>query len=80
MWSDVTLYVTEFEYFCAVKLAINSKWKIPYTVLTCVFLVMGIGGNVALARMPGDTLAVKVYYPCGSGDVSKIPADRKSVV
>ena len=75
MWSDVTLYVTEFEYFCAVKLVINSKWKIPYTVLTCVFLVMGIGGNVALARMPGDTLAVKVYYPCGSGDVSKIPAN-----
>lgn len=57
------------------KLVINSKWKIPYTVLTCVFLVMGIGGNVALARMPGDTLAVKVYYPCGSSDVSKIPAN-----
>lgn len=57
------------------KLVLNSKWKIPYTVLTCVFLVMGIGGNVALARMPGDTLAVKVYYPCGSGDVSKIPAN-----
>lgn len=37
--------------------------------------MMGIGGNVALARMPGDTLAVKVYYPCGSGDVSKIPAN-----
>ena len=36
---------------------------------------MGIGGDVALARMPGDTLAVKVYYPCGSGDVSKIPAN-----
>lgn len=53
----------------------NINWKIPYTVLTCVFLVMGIGGNVALARMPGDTLAVKVYYPCGSGDVSRIPAN-----
>ena len=25
--------------------------------------------------MPGDTLAVKVYYPCGSGDVSRIPAN-----
>ena len=57
------------------KRLINSYWKIPYTVLTCVFLVMGIGGDVALARMPGDTLAVKVYYPCGSGDVSRIPAN-----
>ncbi|MDD6227557.1 MAG: hypothetical protein PUA94_00755, partial [Bacteroidales bacterium] len=37
--------------------------------------MLGIGGNVALARMPGDTLAVKVYYPCGSGDVSRIPAN-----
>lgn len=62
-------------YFCAVKRLINSYWKIPYTVLTCVFFVMGIGGNVALARMPGDTLAVKVYYPCGSSDVSRIPAN-----
>lgn len=25
--------------------------------------------------MPGDTLAVKVYYPCGSSDVSRIPAN-----
>lgn len=58
------------------KLLMNSNLKIPYTVLICVFLVMGIGWNVALARMPGDTLAVKVYYPCGSGDVSKIPANE----
>ena len=43
--------------------------------MSFVFLVMGIGGSVALARMPDDTLAVKVYYPCGSGDVSRIPAN-----
>lgn len=28
-----------------------------------------------MARMPDDSLAVKVYYPCGSGDVSRIPAN-----
>ena len=34
-----------------------------------------MSGNVAMARMPDDTLGVKVYYPCGSGDVSRIPAN-----
>ena len=38
-------------------------------------MVIGIGRNVAMARMPDDTLGVKVYYPCGSGDVSRIPAN-----
>lgn len=28
-----------------------------------------------MARMPADTLGVKVYYPCGSGDVFRIPAN-----
>ncbi len=75
LWSDITLYVTEYGYFCAVKRVTNSDWKISYKILSCVILVLGMSGNVAMARMPDDTLGVKVYYPCGSGDVSRIPAN-----
>lgn len=75
LWSDITLYVTEYGYFCAVKRVTNSDWKISHKILSCVILVLGMSGNVAMARMPDDTLGVKVYYPCGSGDVSRIPAN-----
>ena len=75
LWSDITLYVTEYGYFCAVKRVTNSDWKISHKILSYVILVLGMSGNVAMARMPDDTLGVKVYYPCGSGDVSRIPAN-----
>ena len=75
LWSDITLYVTEYGYFCAVKRVTNSDWKISHKILSYVILVLGMSGKVAMARMPDDTLGVKVYYPCGSGDVSRIPAN-----
>ena len=53
----------------------RNKLVLTFRILTVILSLSFIQHNDLNARVPDDSLNVKVYYPCGSSDLSGFPAN-----